>query len=72
MCPTAAQDLKSPNIFLTGNGDEVKIGDLGVSRVLKTDSEMARTQVGTPYYVSPEIWKNRPYDAKCDIWSLGA
>ena len=32
---------------------------------------MARTQTGTPYYTSPEVWKDRPYDSKCDIWSLG-
>lgn len=32
---------------------------------------MARTQTGTPYYTSPEVWNDRPYDSKCDIWSLG-
>ena len=32
---------------------------------------MAKTQIGTPYYVSPELWKNRPYNAKSDVWALG-
>ena len=32
---------------------------------------MAKTQIGTPYYVSPELWKNKPYNAKSDIWALG-
>ena len=32
---------------------------------------MARTQTGTPYYASPEVWLDKPYDSKCDIWSYG-
>lgn len=30
-----------------------------------------RTQTGTPYYASPEVWKDRPYSFQCDVWSLG-
>ena len=32
---------------------------------------MALTQTGTPYYASPEVWSDHPYDYKCDIWSAG-
>ena len=63
------RDLKSANIFLTKEGT-IKIGDLNVSKVTKKN-EMATTQTGTPYYVAPEIWRNKPYEYKCDIWSLG-
>ena len=28
------------------------------------------TQVGTPYYVAPELWRNKPYDGTCDMWSF--
>jgi len=32
---------------------------------------MALTQTGTPYYASPEVWKDKPYNSKSDMWSLG-
>ena len=62
------RDLKSANIFITRNGT-IKIGDLNVSKIAKVG--MAYTQTGTPYYASPEIWLDKPYDFKSDIWSLG-
>jgi serine/threonine protein kinase len=59
---------QSANIFLTKAG-EAKLGDLNVSKVAKNG--LLYTQTGTPYYASPEVWKDEPYDAKSDIWSLG-
>ena len=32
---------------------------------------MCETQTGTPYYASPEVWNDEPYDSKSDVWSLG-
>ena len=61
------RDLKSENIFLFSNGT-AKIGDLNVSKVIK--KELGCTQTGTPYYASPEVWSDKPYDTKSDIWSL--
>ena len=63
------RDIKSANLLLCAP-DVVKIGDLGVSTVLK-NRKLAKTQIGTPLYLAPEIWRRRPYDAKCDMWSLG-
>lgn len=62
------RDIKSANIFLNNDGS-VKIGDMNVSKVLK--DTLKNTQTGTPFYASPEIWKNERYDFKSDIWSLG-
>jgi NIMA (never in mitosis gene a)-related kinase 1/4/5 len=62
------RDLKCANIFLGANG-LVKIGDLNVSKVSKRG--LAYTQTGTPYYASPEVWRDQPYNSSSDIWSLG-
>ena len=62
------RDIKAANIFLF-NDNIVKIGDLNVSKILK--NYLKNTQTGTPYYASPEVWDNKSYDFKSDIWSLG-
>jgi len=62
------RDIKSANIFLFKD-NIVKIGDLNVSKVIKVG--LVHTQTGTPYYASPEVWNDKPYDYKSDIWSLG-
>lgn len=64
------RDLKSQNIFLTLKGI-VKLGDFGIAKVLDASEDQARTQIGTPYYLSPEICENKPYGRKSDVWSLG-
>lgn len=64
------RDIKSQNIFLTRN-NIVKLGDFGIAKILENTMELAKTCVGTPYYLSPEICENKPYDSKSDIWSLG-
>ena len=63
------RDLKCANIFLDADGKGAKLGDLNVSKVLKNN--LVYTQTGTPYYASPEVWRDEPYDSKSDIWSLG-
>jgi serine/threonine protein kinase len=39
------------------SGDTVKLGDFGISKILKAHDDAAQTTVGTPYYMSPEILK---------------
>ena len=62
------RDIKSANIFLTKSG-MAKLGDLNVSKIAKMG--ILQTQTGTPYYASPEVWQDKPYDKRSDIWSLG-
>ncbi|NXC00512.1 NEK5 kinase, partial [Orthonyx spaldingii] len=65
------RDVKAQNIFLSNNGTVAKLGDFGIARQLNSTTEFAHTCVGTPYYLSPEMCENRPYNNKTDIWSLG-
>ncbi|XP_078077582.1 serine/threonine-protein kinase Nek5-like [Mustelus asterias] len=65
------RDIKTQNIFLCNKGVAVKLGDFGIARMLNNTMELADTRIGTPYYLSPEICANRPYNNKTDIWSLG-
>jgi len=64
------RDLKTQNIFLTKT-KQVKLGDFGISRILQHTYDLAKTAIGTPYYLSPEICQETPYNHKSDIWSLG-
>ena len=63
------RDIKSSNIFLFSNG-MAKLGDLNICKIL-SDDNLGRTQTGTPAYAAPEVWMEKPYGLKSDIWSLG-
>ena len=64
------RDIKSQNIFLSKD-KKIKLGDFGIARIMDGTNDYAKTCVGTPYYLSPEVWENRPYNNKSDIWALG-
>jgi len=63
------RDLKTQNIFLK-NG-RIRLGDFGIAKVLDSTKDFANTCIGTPYYMSPELFKNKPYSYESDIWALG-
>jgi len=67
------RDLKTQNIFLAGSRQQLaaKLGDFGVAKVLSSTVDLAKTQIGTPFYMSPELINSHPYSYKSDVWGLG-
>jgi NIMA (never in mitosis gene a)-related kinase 1/4/5 len=53
------------------NVPSLKIGDLGVAKMLNSTKSYAASVVGTPYYLSPELCANKPYNKQSDVWALG-
>lgn len=39
--------------------------------MLENSFELAQTCIGSPFYISPEICENKPYNKKSDVWALG-
>mmetsp|Transcript_2490 Transcript_2490/g.3617 ORF Transcript_2490/g.3617 Transcript_2490/m.3617 type:complete len:678 (-) Transcript_2490:35-2068(-) len=64
------RDLKTQNIFVTSKST-IKLGDFGIAKVLTSKTAFAKTMIGTPYYLSPELCEDQPYDQKSDVWALG-
>lgn len=66
------RDLKPANILLSKD-NQIKLADFGLARTFDESQEekLLNTEVGTPYYKAPEIFKSMPYGANVDLWSLG-
>ncbi|KAL0538254.1 hypothetical protein IC582_027265 [Cucumis melo] len=67
------RDLKPQNLLLSSKEGIplLKIGDFGFARSLANQA-LADTLCGSPLYMAPEIMNNQKYDAKADLWSVGA
>lgn len=64
------RDYKPSNLFLTKQ-DQLRIGDFGISKIIETNSVKDTMQMGTPFYMSPEILGRGLYSFAGDVWSLG-
>ena len=64
------RDLKPANVFLTRSA-VIKVGDLGLGRLLSEHTLEAHSKVGTPLYMSPEVLLGNGYTCQSDVWSLG-
>ena len=72
-CNIMHRDIKPANILLLKN-NQIKIGDLG--SVKNLNESVAKSDVGTPLYMSPEMIKFKNdktinITTKTDIWSIG-
>lgn len=68
------RDIKPDNIMVDADGKNVKVMDFGIAKLstgISMKTTVVNTQMGTPFYMSPEQVKMLPYTAKSDIYSLG-
>ncbi len=66
------RDIKPENVLLATDGTP-RLTDFGVAKLMSEATRLTGTgtQIGTPYYMSPEAWEGKPLNAQADIWSLG-
>ena len=62
------RDINPTCIFVDDNGN-FKLGDYCFATIM--NDLLKGLKLGTPLYHSPEVYHNKPYDIRTDIYSLG-
>jgi len=57
------RDIKTLNVFLNET-KHIRLGDMGVSKIVNNALSVQNTRVGTPLYLAPELVKHKSYDFK--------
>jgi serine/threonine-protein kinase len=67
-------DLTPTNVFLSphATGELVKVLDFGLTNLGAPPATLRRYVFGTPHYMAPELASATRYDARADIYALGA
>ena len=65
------RDIKAGNILLNSNS-QIRVTDFGISREFSDSKMQTISQIGTPYWMAPEVINGTPYSFPADIWSVGA
>eukprot|EP01060_Flectonema_neradi_P037642 TRINITY_DN7639_c0_g1_i1.p1 TRINITY_DN7639_c0_g1~~TRINITY_DN7639_c0_g1_i1.p1 ORF type:complete len:756 (+),score=130.64 TRINITY_DN7639_c0_g1_i1:51-2270(+) len=65
------RDIKPDNVFLSGGGKIIKIGDFGISGLQSCTNAGLVTRAGTPLYMAPEMWDGCTYSDRVDVFAVG-
>ena len=64
------RDIKPNNILIENN--VIYLCDFGLSKYISQDNyDIKQSIVGSPLFMSPEIYGNLQFNIKSDLWSLG-
>lgn len=65
------RDLKPENLLLTADKRTIKLADFGLSNQLTKEDNIFWTMCGSLNHIAPEVFDNKGYDFRVDVWALG-